>query len=84
LLIIAQMRRWLDRPAELASPTPEPVEPMSEEARLRTNAYLRRIGILTQIAPDGEIYVLPEPVEQSAEGTATDCSPDVPRESKAA
>ncbi|CAN5575661.1 hypothetical protein BH10PSE14_BH10PSE14_06550 [soil metagenome] len=60
LLIIAQMRRWLDHPAAIAAAAPEPFEPISEEARLRTNAFLRRIGIRTQLAADGDTYVLPD------------------------
>jgi len=56
LLLIAAARRKLDQPILIDAP--EPSEPISEAARLRTNAYLRRIGIGTQLAADGEVYVL--------------------------
>jgi hypothetical protein len=75
LLIIGQMRRRLDQPPELSAPSAASAEPMTEEARERTNAYLRRIGIRTQIAADGEVFTLPIDTAEPA---------DVPCETKAA
>lgn len=56
LLLIAALRRKLDQPIEIAAAVPS--EPISEASRLRTNAFLRRIGIHTQLAADGEVYSL--------------------------
>ena len=53
LLVIAALRRKLDQ--LVLSVEPAPSEPISEAARLRTNAYLRRIGVHTQLAADGDV-----------------------------
>lgn len=65
---------------KLPAAEPEPVEPITEEARIRTNAYLRRIGVRTQLGADGETYELPD----DDVGDEEDCSGYVPSKQEAA
>lgn len=63
LVRLEQMRRGIDR---ALLPPPQPagsVVPLADDERSRTNAYLRRIGLATQLGADGETFQLPPAVD---------------------